>query len=287
MTRLLKESIKFMKEEGYVLSDLGGDRIRYRRFGWEIAGRCCKYTINRRSLSRSTPSGFEVEQLSDSRREMADTLTLHNNDGFGLLRDESIHDILLHRLGNLTLIAWRDGEIDAYAVANIDDEKTISINEVAGGGTGIECIIHHLFLRQPEGIVFRLPFQHPLNESIRSISSGWAMEAWRQLKILDLVGVLEGFSRQIEARVSLLEPRHDQSIRLCIGGEETAAELTFGPGGVDMDETRGRGDTIMLPEQDMVLLLFGSCNPHLHSVLPPILASILPLDLYIWKNEGV
>jgi GNAT superfamily N-acetyltransferase len=288
MTRLLKESIKFMKDEGYVLSDLGGDRIRYHRFGWELAGRNCRYSISIRSLSSgSTPGGFEVERLSDSRREMEDTLALHNNDSFGLLRDEAIHDILLHRLGNVTLLAWKDGEIDAYAVANVDDEKNISINEVAGGGKGIECIVRHLFLRQPEGIVVRLPYQHPLNGSIRSISSGWGMEAWRQFKIIDLVGVLEGFSRQIESRISVLEPSHDQSIVLGIDGEETAAELTIGSGGVGVEEIRARADTARLSEQDMVLLLFGSSNPHLKSILPPILSSILPLDFYLWKNEAV
>jgi hypothetical protein len=218
---------------------------------------------------------------------MSDTMALHNSDGFGLLRDESIHDILMHRLGNVTLVAWREERIDAYVVANIDDEKTVSINEVAGGGMGVECIIHHLFLRQPDGIVVRLPYQHPLNGTIRSISSGWALEAWRQFKILDLVGILEGFSRQIEARISLLEPNRDQSIGLCIDGEETGAELTLGPNGVDVDETKARDDMVKLAEQDMVLLLFGSGDPHLNSILPPILSTILPLDFYIWKNEGV
>ncbi|MBU7004959.1 MAG: hypothetical protein HXS50_05290, partial [Theionarchaea archaeon] len=142
-------------------------------------------------------------------------------------------------------------------------------------------------LRQPDGIVVRLPYQHPLNGTIRSISSGWAVEAWRQFKILDLVGVLKGFSRQIEERISALEPGRDQSIRLCIEGEDIGAELTLGPNGVDLAEIEAGEDIIKLPEQDMVLLLFGSGNSHLNSILPPILSAILPLDFYIWKNEAV
>ena len=288
MTKLLKESTRFMRDQGYVLSDLGGDRVRYRRFGWERAGRNCQYIITKRSLSaQNEHDGFQVEGLSGTRREMSDTLALHQGDGFGLVRDEPLHDILLHRLGNVTLIAWRGDSIDAYAVANIDDEKSICIGELAGGAGGISGIVHHLSLRNPETIIVPMPFQHPLNSSIRALSSSWTIQTWRMLKILDLKGILEGFSGQIESRISRLDPIGERSIRLCIKGEETYVELDLGPDGVNVEGGKGCKDAVVLSEQDMVLLLFGPCNPGLYSSLPPFVETIFPLDFYLWKNETV
>ena len=59
MTKLLKHCIPLMREEGYAFSDLGGDRQRYGRFGWENGGREWRFRITPRSLHTvKAPSGL-------------------------------------------------------------------------------------------------------------------------------------------------------------------------------------------------------------------------------------
>jgi hypothetical protein len=60
MTQLLIHAVTVMREQGYVLSWLGGDRQRYNAFGWEVAGQNYELTFTRRSLDRSGVEPVEI-----------------------------------------------------------------------------------------------------------------------------------------------------------------------------------------------------------------------------------
>jgi len=287
MTKLLNESIGFMKEEGFVLSDLGGDRTRYRRFGWEKAGRTCRFIITPRSLSSGPdPGNYDVRELTDTSMELSETMDLHNSSRFGLFRDSELHDILLHRSGKITLMAWKQGGLDAYAVANIDNEKSVGIDEVGGGAGGVISIIRQLLKDRAETVSIHLPPRHPLTGPIRTVSSGWSIDTLRMLRILDLHGLLRDFSNQIGSRIAGLFPGADIELSLGIEGEDRAISISVDSAGIETSEGELRGATV-LSGQDMVLLLFGVCSPDIYSGIPREFSAILPLDFYLWKNEGV
>jgi predicted N-acetyltransferase YhbS len=53
MTHLLEWAVRMMREEGFVVSLLWGDRHRYGAFGFESAGRILQVSINERGLQRA------------------------------------------------------------------------------------------------------------------------------------------------------------------------------------------------------------------------------------------
>ena len=53
MSRLLRHAIGVMRDKGFLLSGLGGDRHRYGAFGWEYAGQTYSLRLNARSLDRA------------------------------------------------------------------------------------------------------------------------------------------------------------------------------------------------------------------------------------------
>ncbi|MCD6599565.1 MAG: GNAT family N-acetyltransferase [Dehalococcoidia bacterium] len=81
MTQLLKYCISLMREESYAFSDLGGDRQRYGRFGWENAGREWRFDITRRSLhTADTPVSFEVAPYQASSEEIDAIVAIHEQE---------------------------------------------------------------------------------------------------------------------------------------------------------------------------------------------------------------
>lgn len=64
MSRLLRHVIGRMKERGYPLSGLGGDRQRYNAFGWDLAGMKYTLTFTHRSMERAGVVPAEVEEVT-------------------------------------------------------------------------------------------------------------------------------------------------------------------------------------------------------------------------------
>ena len=106
------------------------------------------------------------------------------------------------------------------------------------------------------------------------------------LRIIDLEGLLRDFSKQIGSRIARLFPGMDIDLSLGIEGEDGAVNISVGSGGIEFSEGKPGGATV-LSGQDMVLLLFGTCSPNIYRGLPREFSSVLPLDFYLWRNEGV
>jgi hypothetical protein len=290
MTRLLRYSIPFMEREGYAFSDLGGDRLRYGRFGWELTGRAWRYTISPRTLGAlDEPEGFEVSVYGGTRREVKATLRLQETQRLGVKRDDHLHRMLLGRMGKVVFVARRKGEIDSYAVTD-RREKMCGISELGGSPDGVHSIIRHVTKSLGlDSVIVSLPWTHPLDERIRSLSSGWGLSCWRMVKIIDLCATLGGFTEQLHSRFlqASLEPR---KIALRIEGNEKGVELDLSHEGVSAREVDAAGGAITLPEREMVRLLFGPSSPRIIASLPSrarFLGELLPADFFLWPNEGV
>jgi hypothetical protein len=61
MTQLLYHVVSAMREHGYALSWLGGDRQRYNTFGWESAGQNFELNFARRALDRAGVEPVEIQ----------------------------------------------------------------------------------------------------------------------------------------------------------------------------------------------------------------------------------
>lgn len=143
MTTLLKAWMPRLRELGYALSDLGGDRVRYGRFGWENGPADWQFVIGGRSLSMQEPSkGWEVGQASPT--DAAEkALPVYETDGFGAERDLTAMSRLLQRGGTETWLAEASGDA-AYLVCYSGDDGSRRVVEFGGPKPGVDTILRHL-----------------------------------------------------------------------------------------------------------------------------------------------
>ncbi len=291
MTSILLYTEEFLRREGYLISDLGGSRQRYGRFGWELGGRVWQFNVTPRSLGAvGEPSGFGVEKYSRSLEEVRMTLMINRRQRLGVKRDRTLHALLLGRLGKEVLLARRRGVLDSYAVIE-RREKWAHIGEYAGTADGVHAILLHLTESLGvESAVVPSPWSHPINQRLREVSSGWQVNCLRSIKIIDLPGTLKAFSRQISRKYGELGLRGTRVLILGIEGEPVAAKLKFSPDGASVSRTRTRKDAIILPRREMVQFVFGPEPPSSITNLPSgasFVEVVFPLDFHIWHNEMV
>jgi len=291
MTKILLYTEDFLKAQGYAMSDLGGNRQRYGRFGWEVGGRAWQFSITARSLgSEERPTGFEVSKYTANPDEVHSTLLLNRRQRTGVKRDRNLHAILLGRLGKEVLLARRDGVVEAYAVID-RQEKWAHIGEFAGDADGVHSILLHLVdSLGVETEAVPAPWSHPVNERLRALSSGWQVSCLRNIKIIDLMATLKAFSRQISKRCRDLGLKTARTLTLGIEGEPRAVKVGFSPRKTSVGPTKAGKDAIILSRTEMVQFLFGPGSPGGVADLPPkasFLDALLPLDFYMWPNETV
>jgi len=291
MTQLLNYSISLMREEGYAFSDLGGDRQRYARFGWERAGRQWLFDITPRSLHAvDAPKGYQVNQYRVRPDEVDSTFALHGRELLGVKRTRNLHEMLLGRKGKEVWLAQGSEGIVAYAVAD-PGEKHQEILEFGGTSNGIHALLMHLTeALGSETIRIYSPWSHPLNPLFFSMSSRWHVNCQRMIKILDLEATLRGFTNQLVGRYRKLGLQGSRNIALGIEGTDQLVEIEFSPEELLVRRASGFSGALTLSELQIVRLLFGPSTPSAEFTLPPsalFLDGLLPLDFYIWVNDAV
>ena len=114
-TKVLNRVIEKAKELNLDLLYLGGDRTRYNHFGFETAGRCIYFNLNKRNLSQLKEESYELYKLEENDTEVIkELLDLYNKEPMRIERT----------LDNFykTLISWnctpyyvkQDGKIVGY-----------------------------------------------------------------------------------------------------------------------------------------------------------------------------
>jgi len=291
MSTLLAASILKMRDEGAAISELGGDRRRYGRFGWELAGMTWRYSVTARSFGdRSNASRYQVEGDTAVPQNVVDaTLDLHNSQHVGVRRDRRLHRILLSRDGRTVLSTRKEDEIDSYAVVRrLGDHYRIE--EFSGSRRGMYAMLAHLLNEEGvEWIDVRLPRGHPLNGLLRSFSSMWHLACLRMIKIIDLQSTLEGVSPQLLSRYRSLGMEGIKEVTLAVRGTERATRVRIAPEGISLAESRPGRDAIELPEREMVHLIFGPGHPLLpdHTGQRGLMEALFPVDFYLWPNEMI
>jgi len=291
MTKLLNDCIIKMGEEGYAFSDLGGDRIRYGRFGWESAGRQWWFDVTRRSiLTAATPTGYEVVQYPTSPEEVEGTFALHMKETTGVKRTRALHEIILGRKGKQVWLARDSKGVGAYVVVD-SDERWQAIVEYSGSAEGVHAILMHLVkVLGSEFLHVISPWSHPLNKMFFAISARWGVSPTRMLKIIDLNATLSGFTNQLANRYRVLGLQGKRAIVLSVEETGQKARIVFSPDGVEVGDAADTQRAFTLPERRMVRLLFGPGMQRLEFNLPSnarFLEGLLPLDFHIWENEAV
>jgi hypothetical protein len=291
MTRLLDYCISLMREEGYAFSDLGGDRQRYGRFGWENAGRQWSFTITHRSLEASgVTTPYEIGPY-DARSGAVDALmAIHEKEAMGVRRSRELYEMLLGRKGKQVWLARKGGWVAAYAITESRGDAQQSILEFGGNADGVRSILSHLMANGSEALHLLSPWSHPLNGVFSSLSADWHVEPQRMIKLIDLGRTLRGFAHQLGERYRELGLQGSRTVKLAVEGVEQRIEIEFSPEKAAVSKSPGPSKAFTLSDRQMVRFLFGLGTPSSEFSLPPnarFLEGLLPLDFYIWENEAV
>lgn len=291
MTQLLNYCTTLMREEGYAFSDLGGDRQRYGRFGWERGGREWWFDVTSRSLKAvDAPTGCDVSQYVASSEEIDATLELYEREPLRLRRSRVLHEMLLGRKGKQVWLTRNGGSVVAYVVTD-QDEREHEIVEFGGSAEGVHAVLLHLAEALGSEVQhISSSWSHPLNATFFSMSARWGVNSTRMIKIIDLGKTLCGFAHQLGKSYRDLQFQGIHTVGLAVEGTEQQVEIRFSPEGVTVGNVPNHSRALTLSDRQMVRLLFGPGTPRTQFNLPPharFLEGLLPVDFHLWGNETV
>ena len=290
---LLKYSIEKMTREGYDLSSLGGYRDRYGRWGWELAGEECVYTVDRRSIQAAKETaGVEFWQYAGDRSDLTKIAELHDGEPVRTLRSWQIYQFLFNNLPKVTMQAWL-AEVPglglSYLVLDRPDEKAAAIAEFGGNPEVFKLFLKWLFDKEEldKVTVVAPSIYTPFIPALTEISGHYLINAFRMIRIINLKGCLEKLAPVIEDRLKRMEFRSPFALSLEVTDTGQRSTLNF-DGNLQIC-SEPEGERVTLDQRSMVRLLFGpgkaTKNFDFKGRVGLLLDTIFPLDFYVWPLD--
>jgi len=284
MSKLLNFSIEKMKNEGYSISVLWGDRQRYRKFGYESVGCQLNFVVTMRSIEKAKiaiDEEIEIRKYNGAPDDLNKIILLHEEEPLRVKRDRRAYALLLEKADVSVWLGEKNGNI-AYLVCSGN-----SIIESGGEPLTFVSLVYKImkYFNIPSFTVARPSVVSGINQMLYEIYSQLTVSEFVMLKIINLEDTLRRvlFSER-EAEVK------NEKITLRIKESGEYATLIFDDKVVVSKEYSDK--VIELKEVEMVKLIFGTL-PESHqriSIEPKILhllQSIFPVDFFIWPLDYV
>jgi len=278
MSMLLDRAIELMKERGWPLSVLWGDRQRYYYFGWDIAGLKYSLTITRRAIDRTKVEACDVEEVSAE-------------EAIRII--EGLQSILPQRVKRRHLLAvlkksflrkWL-GE-DGYVISSGDGYRPPRILEIASP-TGRERelimgVMDKCF--QDSATIDVNAFDVERLERLLGVASYWTLGAEGQFHIMDLAGLLEPFRELFSKRAEALHD-FDLAIGLKFRDKVDSATISVKNGVFDVKRGRSTSNYVELDECEGARFILGGPSSNLGNA--GLFSPLLPLPLHIPEIDHV
>ncbi|RLE76530.1 MAG: hypothetical protein DRJ56_04015 [Thermoprotei archaeon] len=286
MTALMNRAIEKMREEGYSMSILWGDRQRYGHFGYETVGRLFKFTLSLRSLEvegGAREVGFE--RFYGERELLKRIVELHEAEPLRVVRSERDYELLFSIPQLNTYLS--DGE--AY-VSYMGEGPARVMLEYGGRASEVVSLIYSMlkaFSREfgASSVEVLAPcYPYETFVRLREMCSSWSVVPEGMVKVLDLAKLLEEYSPYLSSACE--EVTADVSLEVRRKGE--VARLVVDRGHVSV-ERGGRGRLhLKLTERGLAKLLFDGPEA-LPIPLPKarVLSSVFPLPLHVWPLDHI
>lgn len=277
MSTLLQHAICQMREEGYVVSALSGDRQRYSSFGWERGGLVYPLRFDERSLKRALVE--EVTPAREVRPEDAMALVEALQATVPLV---SIRPYLSHQLRKDSLRAWIVPD-DSYALVQCPepgDHATI-LELVSRRGREAELILTIMRETGAARVTWALSFCDTLRlDRLFPTVSHWSAETDWMYRIIDLRGLLQAYEPWLQARADALR---DFSVNICIdeGDRQDRAAITVRGGKLAISSVCAHAPSLGLSPVSAVRLFFGGPGVCVAAGLPGALEALLPLPIHV------
>lgn len=273
MTRLLRRAITVLNDDGAPLSLLCGDRLRYRRFGWEKAGtnRRLDLNISMYRYGGGDLRSCEIRSWDGSANDTSEMQRVYDDLLCRTERSEAEFPRVLSRPGQ---VIWMCRAETGFAYASVKDGM---LAEYAGEKRAFAGLLRFLLERAGSLSVDVPPggSADPLTQVLLGASSGYAVQPVAMVRVHGLVHVLRSYLPHLEASLA------DWSGTLTLETAETGEKATVRAerGKVAVTAQDAPPDlTLELP--DMARLLFGPFAPDAATVSRPMLRLAFPLPLY-------
>lgn len=287
MTVLMRHCVALMRQQGYPMSYLGGQRQRYLYFGFERCGRELSFTVSKANVRHhfNNSSGISFEPIEAGDERIATISLMHAKQ---LVHCERAPDKEYH-----ALIGWKrrpyaatdeDGRMVGYLVAANESNQVVEL--VAIDDETAEKMISVWIERQKsDDIVFNFqPAQHDLvrrvarfcEESNTEASGNWQIFDWAL--VCDALMQLRRLSGPMLSGSVVVAIDDRIHLRLEADRDACRCTVTEGPADVQLDAATA------------MRVLFGPLAAS-QTVELPTSAAVLdhwcPLPLYLPRQDKV
>lgn len=277
MTTLLESAGERMRQQGFALSVLGGDRQRYGWFGWENAGLHNAFSLTSRYLGPVTAAErrLPIQPLQMDLATRRRILALDRARPFGTER--RVARLALH-FERTSRDAWecRVGRCFAYVVLGGSSHQARPyerIDEVGGDPELVRSMLRVLMARYRCPRLRAIVGANPSDVALfRPLSGQWERGTDGMVRIVDLALLLDQLAPALRHRAQRLHLNGTWHLTMIDSGQQ--GTLTLGPGPVHR---------LRLGDREMVSLFFGlhTLREAFAGTVADRLDGLLPLPLFI------
>lgn len=287
MSELLEFWLDRLDADGVPLAELGGDRQRYGRFGWERAGRELVYTITSRSAPEPTLDGA-VAVYDGSAADFETIRRLHRRRSLRVDRDRRVARSVYDQRG-LETILYRDegGDLRAYVCLSREGRDG-ELREFGGDEAGIETLLSELFARIDLNAL--AVYAHPTHahtELFERYAAKWRFRPPRLANVRDLPAVVTACADPLERRWTRRSIGWEGELTLGIESDGTAVRLTADSDRLTIEPVSAVPELAMDRREAARLLFGGNCRRGTIAEEYPLLDALFPLEYYVWPTERV
>ena len=291
MQRLMIHCVGVMKEEGYPLSVLGGQRQRYGYFGYERCGVEVELRLNKSNIRHcfSTPSNIRFEPLDDGPAGRLEAARgLHDAQPVRVERSPRDFHAVLRSWRAVPYAALQEGELAGYVAVNLEGDELL---EVVGrdGDTAFEIARAWVEQGDAESVTIRVePLAGRLLHRLGEVCEASALRGSGNWQVFDWPRVISALLAAKAAAAPSGAPLADGRVTLGIGGYGAVA-ITVAAGEVSCERVE-ETPAISCDPHLAHRLLFGPLAPSQSLPLPKEAAALeswCPLPLFWSKPDAV
>ncbi|MGB9718396.1 MAG: GNAT family N-acetyltransferase [Thermoproteota archaeon] len=275
MSMLLKHAGNAMKQKGWPLSVLWGDRQRYYSFGWDIAGLKYLLTITARSLERAGVKPVEVEEVSPE--EAAPKVErLHSTLKMRVKRKH--HFLTLKKQG---IRIWLGKEGYVVSSGEIGSPKILEVVSTEGKEPELVRSVMERCYGDSASVEVNA-FDVERLERLLKAASCWEIIPEGLFRIIDVTGLLKAFEKVLSSRAETVRD-FELSIGLRLGDDVDTVTVFASKGMVNVEKGRISKNYVELDEREAVRIFLGGTVPNAKklgelSMLLPLPVHVPPLD---------
>jgi len=277
MSRLLNHAAEIMRERGWPLSVLWGDRQRYHAFGWEIAGVKYSLYMTVRSFDRAKVGAAKVRETS---LEEATPVVGRIQSILPLRVNRKHTDLNLRKQG---IRIWTSDE--GYVLSS-GEAGSPRILEVASPEKKEPELVRGVMERcygDSASLYINAFDSERLGRLLRATSE-WTLVPEGQFRIIELAGLLESFERLLSERAKIARD-FEVSIGLRLRDRVDIATISVKGGEFRISRGRKSVNHIELDERDGVRSFLG--GPSADLLRLGGLTTILPLPIHVPSIDHV